>query len=255
MSDERVNYEIESPWVGEHLFRYLYVSSQCDAKDVVLDLACGFGDGSKLLAKSTVNSVIGIDLSEAAISKASAGNSVTNLCFYTGDGTSLKFPDGYFSKIISFETIEHTPSYRDLLSELFRVLKPGGTLFLSTPNKAICSPGECIINPFHTQEFLYEDLFLLFRGYPCRFNIYGQVFTGYQDHRSIRSQLTISLRVFLQKKIIRKLPLKVRNVIVSVVSPRGVYPESDEFSLVFDKASVEKAPTFFVICKKKDGKC
>jgi SAM-dependent methyltransferase len=51
------------------------------------------------------------------------------------DVGQLAFPDAVFDVVVSSECIEHTPSPRHSLLELTRVLRPGGTLVLTCPNR------------------------------------------------------------------------------------------------------------------------
>lgn len=52
-----------------------------------------------------------------------------------GDATSLDFADGRFDCIYSFHALEHIPDYRKALQEMRRVLAPGGTYCIGTPNR------------------------------------------------------------------------------------------------------------------------
>lgn len=49
------------------------------------------------------------------------------------DATRLSFGDDSFDHVVSFEVLEHIPDYERVLQELFRVLRPGGYLLLTTP--------------------------------------------------------------------------------------------------------------------------
>ena len=53
------------------------------------------------------------------------------------DVTSLSFGNSEFDYVLSFDVLEHVPSYRNALSEFHRVLKPGGKLILTAP--FVCS--------------------------------------------------------------------------------------------------------------------
>ena len=53
-----------------------------------------------------------------------------------GDAQQLPFADNSFDRIVSCETIEHLPDVRSAILEMFRVTRPGGKLFLTTPNYA-----------------------------------------------------------------------------------------------------------------------
>ncbi len=51
------------------------------------------------------------------------------------EGTHLPFADAFFDLVVSFAVLEHVHDERDALREISRVLKPGGELVLSVPNK------------------------------------------------------------------------------------------------------------------------
>jgi SAM-dependent methyltransferase len=50
------------------------------------------------------------------------------------DATQLPFPNETFTKVYASEIVEHVPAWEAVLAEAFRVLKPGGTIVLTTPN-------------------------------------------------------------------------------------------------------------------------
>jgi ubiquinone/menaquinone biosynthesis C-methylase UbiE len=104
----------------------------------ILEVACGRGGFSRLLAsKGAV--VCGADFSEAAIKIAKEkllgdpplANRVT---YAQADAQNLPFDAGSFDIVISCETIEHVPDPRAAVREMYRVCKPGGILYLTTPN-------------------------------------------------------------------------------------------------------------------------
>jgi ubiquinone/menaquinone biosynthesis C-methylase UbiE len=70
------------------------------------------------------------------------------------DVTQMSFPSSSFDVVTSFETIEHVDANR-YLSEIERVLKPGGLLVLSTPQSCL---GHIPANPHHEHEFSFEQL-------------------------------------------------------------------------------------------------
>jgi len=103
-----------------------------------LEVACGRGGFVRKLARSSALSC-GVDFSFAAISigeQRLAGHDslTTRACYAQGDAHSLPFPDNAFDVLVSCETIEHLPSPLQGLREFYRVTRPGGTLFLTTPN-------------------------------------------------------------------------------------------------------------------------
>lgn len=94
----------------------------------VLDLGCGTGWATRILAqKSAGVQAIGLDASPGMIKKAEELSSLRIRARYdTGTFESLDFPDGKFDQVFSMEAIYYSPDLRQALSELHRVLKPGG---------------------------------------------------------------------------------------------------------------------------------
>lgn len=98
------------------------------------------------------------------------------------EGSIYDFVEGApYDAVTSFETIEHVPEYRRALANLFRILKPGGTLYISSPDRRITTPGTRLEdkprNTFHTQEFTVDELMALLRetGFEVgRDAVYGQ---------------------------------------------------------------------------------
>ena len=103
--------------------------------DRILDVGCWRGYTSETLAKR-YKEVIGIDLLPKEIEKAKKRVKAKNVRFEVMDACSLKFPDNYFDCALFLEIIEHVENPIKALKEIYRVLKPGGCLVLSTPNAA-----------------------------------------------------------------------------------------------------------------------
>ncbi|HEX8767591.1 MAG TPA: methyltransferase domain-containing protein, partial [Jatrophihabitans sp.] len=67
--------------------------------------------------------------------------------------------------VVSLQVIEHVWDHPQFLAECVRVLRPGGLLMLSTPNRLTFSPGaDRPVNPFHTHEFTAAELCRLVAG-------------------------------------------------------------------------------------------
>jgi GT2 family glycosyltransferase/SAM-dependent methyltransferase len=156
----------------EHLHRYA-LSKEFAAGKIVLDLACGEGYGTALLAQAAT-SVIGVDLSPATIEHARHKYYSQNLTFLVGRCEAVPLPDASVDLVTCFETLEHHDKHEEMMGEIKRVLRPGGILIISSPNRLTYSDEPNYSNPFHVKE-LYFDEFkaLLDRYFKCT-NIYGQ---------------------------------------------------------------------------------
>ncbi|MGZ5146197.1 MAG: class I SAM-dependent methyltransferase [Burkholderiales bacterium] len=104
----------------------------------ILDIGCGRGDFSCWLARQLNGSahLVAADFSSTAVSMAReyARSEALAVEWQVMDIQNIGYADASFDVIFSFETIEHVPYPGRAVRELARVLKPGGTLFLTTPN-------------------------------------------------------------------------------------------------------------------------
>lgn len=132
-----VDRETDTPW---HRLLFEHLDPQRDlAGRRVLEAACGRGGLACRLAglSSPPARVVAVDFSRTAVAKghAFAGQQgIDAVQWEVGDLQALGHPDASFDTVISCETIEHLPRPRTALAEMARVLKPGGRLFLTTPN-------------------------------------------------------------------------------------------------------------------------
>src|SRR5262249_48754119 len=150
------------PWINEstiayeHLHRYAYANTLVKDKRV-LDLACGEGYGSNLLA-SAAASVVGIDIDDNVISHASQKYRRANLRFLAGSVTAVPIQqDHCFDVIVCFEAIEHIENQPALMAEAKRLLDSEGLLIVSTPNKTIYREQSPENNPFHVKELHFAE--------------------------------------------------------------------------------------------------
>jgi len=134
----------------EHLHRYFLARDAARGLDV-LDIACGEGYGSALLAQ-VARSVVGVDVSDEAIAFARDAYRRENLRFLMGDGREIPVPDVSIDVVVSFETLEHLYEQDSLIAEFRRVLRPGGLLIISTPDRNVYSPDGSVPNPHHIRE-------------------------------------------------------------------------------------------------------
>jgi 2-polyprenyl-3-methyl-5-hydroxy-6-metoxy-1,4-benzoquinol methylase len=147
---ERFTPEVRGSIWYEHWHRYAFVAPLVRGLRV-LDAACGEGYGSFLLAHDAAR-VTGVDISTDTTAHARERYPRDNLEFIHGSVTELPLPDASVDAIVSFETIEHLPAQREMLTEFRRVLSPSGVLVISSPNRPVYNEGGAIENHFHVKE-------------------------------------------------------------------------------------------------------
>jgi ubiquinone/menaquinone biosynthesis C-methylase UbiE/glycosyltransferase involved in cell wall biosynthesis len=164
------------PWTGaryvpqltgdiqlEHLHRYFLAAEYAKDKDV-LDIGSGEGFGSAILAK-TARSVVGVDIATEAIQHASIRYQLDNVRFQPGSCAEIPLDDHSIDLVVSFETIEHHDQHEAMMAEIKRVLRPGGVLIISTPNKGEYSVLPNTQNSFRVSELFKDELEDLIRAH------------------------------------------------------------------------------------------
>ena len=141
---------VASALEDDHVARYAWSSRYVD-NDRTLDVACGSGYGTAMLADRSLALTVGLDIDFPALVYAQHHYHPSLI---QGDATRIPFRENSFDLIVSFETIEHLAHPATFLAQCRHILKTRGLLLLSTPNLAV-SPGG---NPFHVREFDLEDL-------------------------------------------------------------------------------------------------
>lgn len=138
-----------------HCAAYYFARELTEGVDV-LDLGCNTGYGTALISERAKH-IIGVDISESAISEAK--RAYPNLDFQLTDGIALPFENHHFDVVTSFQVIEHLVDPSLFITEVKRVLKPGGRVLFTTPNASIrLSPGSPPWNEFHVREYSATEL-------------------------------------------------------------------------------------------------
>src|SRR5260221_1921064 len=141
-------------WI-EHWHRYHFARRFVAGKRV-LDVACGEGYGSALLAREAAH-VTGVDLSQPAIDHAQRTYGAReNIEFACAPCTHVPLADASVDVVGSFETIQHLSQQAEFVDEIARVLRPDGLLVISCPNKSEYTDKRGFRNEFHVKE-LYRD--------------------------------------------------------------------------------------------------
>ncbi|MBD2744612.1 methyltransferase domain-containing protein [Coleofasciculus sp. FACHB-1120] len=106
------------------------------AGTTVLDVGCGIGGSSRILAKDYKFDVTGITISPQQVKRAQELTPKDlNVQFQVDDAMALSFPDASFDVVWSIEAGPHMPDKAVFAKELMRVIKPGGVLVVADWNQ------------------------------------------------------------------------------------------------------------------------
>jgi SAM-dependent methyltransferase len=226
--------ETEPGIVALHLKRYEFARPHCSGRDV-LDAGCGVGYGAAYLAEQA-RRVVGVDRSEEAIAYARGRYGARNVDFVVGDLLELDQPDDAFDVVCAFETIEHLPDQERFLGQVHRVLRPGGTFFVSTPR--VDRTTEAPTNPFHERELSTGDFERLLRERFGEVELYGQRRLETTRHRLMRRLDVLGLR--------RRLPF-----LRPAARLLGTAPMAEVASegIVISRDGIEQATELVAVCR------
>lgn len=158
---ERFTPDMKGRIAYEHLHRYAVCRDFVRGLQV-LDVGCGDGYGTALLGECAA-AITGLDVDEESIGAASVLYGVPGkVLFQVGSAFELPFADGCFDVVTALEIIEHVTAEQQerLVSEIRRVLRPGGLFIVSTPNKPVYNRYKPP-NVFHLREFEKREFAML----------------------------------------------------------------------------------------------
>lgn len=230
---ERLANDPRSELWGEHRARYLFAARFGLDGKTVLDVASGAGFGMQMLRAAGAR-VVGLDYDNEALH--GVRGLIANAPLVHGDATRLPLRDATVDAVVSFETLEHVRDAAAMVRELRRVLKAGGRLILSTPNKNFGPPELHTNNQYHIQEFTAVELRTLLGGSFSRVTLYGQIPSAeyrYVPFLMVDHHLEPQA---LAWKAQARLPYPVRDRIARAVSGRGFYPGENDYQFGLEDA-------------------
>ena len=153
----------ENYWYRRHLAVYEWIGARVVGRRV-LDMACGEGYGSEVLARAAA-AVVGVDANPEAHEHARLRYPRQNLTFERGLVETFGEPDS-FDAVVFLQTIEHVQDPVAVLTHFRSLLAPGGVAYVSTPNVLTLAPpgAEKSGNPWHIKEYRAAEFEALCRG-------------------------------------------------------------------------------------------
>jgi SAM-dependent methyltransferase len=175
-------------------FTYEFIAHFVKSTDVLLDIACGTGDGTAELA-GLCREAHGGDYSQEVVREASDAHPAPNLKFTVQDAQALTYPSETFDLVVTSNTLEHLPDDELALKEFARVAKPGGRIVVEVPILRR-RPFNFPILSCHLREYDKDELLgLLERSGFSREALFGMNRGQYLEWERARESVLVSARV------------------------------------------------------------
>jgi len=164
------NVPAENYWYRRHLVVYEWIAAMVAGLRVV-DMACGEGYGSDVLARFA-RSVVGVDANPEAHEHARLRYTADNLRFERALVEQFAEPA---DAVVFLQTIEHLQQPGAALDHFASLLEGDGVVFLSTPNVLTLAPNGAARsdNPWHVHEYQPTEFESLCRAHFARVELYG----------------------------------------------------------------------------------
>ena len=169
----------ENYWFQRHLAVYRWIADRCGGLQVV-DMACGEGYGTDLLARRA-GSVTGVDANPDAHEHAKLKYTRPGVRFVRELVETYEEP---CDAVVFLQTIEHVERPEEVLDHFRSMLRPGGTAYVSTPNVLTLAPpgAERSDNPWHLREYRAHEFRAL-----CERNFHSVELLGLFHARKLRA--------------------------------------------------------------------
>jgi len=240
-----------------HVFAYEYAKNSITCDSSILDLGCGEGYGTSILSTYFVN-VIGLEVEENAVKHAIEQYQSNNCCFRVYDGRIVPFENESFDGVTSFQVIEHVKDYVGYVREAWRVLKPGGLLILTTPNRELrLEIGQKPWNRFHLREYDAMELQAVLKKAFSDVKVYGiygnQKLQEMEFARIKTARMVAHLDIFGFRDIV---PMRLRQAVSNIINhirfPRKSEENYQKFGIddFHVSESVEGGIDLLAVCMK-----
>ena len=143
---------------NDHISRYELAGRYISRGARVLDIACGVGYGSYVLAmQSQCRYILAVDQSKDAIEYGKAYYRSDKIQYRVGDCLTTRLKTEFFDVVVCLEIIEHIKQDKKLLDRLYLTLTKEGKLILSTPNELYMPYSEARF-PYHVRHYTPQEV-------------------------------------------------------------------------------------------------
>jgi len=238
---------------GINLARYDFASQHVKGKNVI-DIGCGSGYGTSVLAAGGAKSALGIDYDPKVIQYAKKTYKMKNLKYQNVNVAKLS-NKGKYDAVTAFEVIEHIQADQEFVKLISSLLEKNGQAYISTPNKLISSPGMDIPpNPYHVREYTPQEFQDILAKCFGKVELYGlkiknkkKVNEENSVQSSLRWRIASSLvKMRLVRRCVNYLPRGIKR---KFTGEDKLHFERTDFGLV--KTGISTAPYMLAICSLK----
>lgn len=193
---------------GNHESNIRFFETVCPSSDLqILEIGCGTGGFLDYLRTEGYNTAYGIEVDQERIGDGRPYYETLKLCLMQGE--MLGFRSQSFDVVLSFDVFEHIPDTDRHLSEVRRVLKPGGAYLFQTPNMLTNIPFE----------ILKEKSLTKWREYHCSLHSYWGLSKALSRHAFDFDFYKIPVVTPFFRKKLRRYWGRLGPILLAVINP------------------------------------